>query len=76
MSEEELENWENVQYRIDEEGFEYCFKHYSSWEEIKDEKFHQMTLEVLKQMEELINYIDLKVTEGQNKNKNIINDNQ
>jgi hypothetical protein len=66
MSEEELESWENVQYRIDEEGFEYCFKHYSSWEEIKDEKFHQMRLEVLKQMKELRNYIDLKVTEGQN----------
>jgi hypothetical protein len=63
MSEEELENWENVQYRIDEEGFEYCFKSYSSWEEIKDEKFHQMRLEVLKQMEELRNYIDLKVEE-------------
>lgn len=67
MSKEELENWENVQYRIDEEGFEYCFNGYSSWKEIKDEKFHQMRLEVLKQMEELRNYIDLKVEEGQNK---------
>ena len=28
--EEQLENWHNVDYRMNNEGFEYCFKHYSS----------------------------------------------
>ena len=47
MTGEELENWERVQYRMDEEGFVYCFEGYSRWEEIKDEEFHHLRKQFL-----------------------------
>lgn len=31
-----------VLYRIDEEGFDYCFRGYSSFTEFKDEEFHRL----------------------------------
>lgn len=64
MKYEELENWEMVQYRMDKEGFGYCFKHYSSWDEIKDDEFHRLRLGFLQHMEDLRNYINKKVDEG------------
>ena len=42
MSEEELEHWHSVQFRMEDEGFEYCFQSYSHWDEIKDEEFHRL----------------------------------
>ena len=39
---EQLENFEMVRYRMDAEGFDYCFRHYSSFEEVEDEKFHSL----------------------------------
>jgi hypothetical protein len=48
--EDQLEHWLNVNYRMDNEGFEYCFKHYSSFSEIKDEEFHNLRLSMLSQM--------------------------
>lgn len=51
--EEELDNWCNVDYRMDNEGFEYCFKHYSSFSEIKDEEFHNLRLSLLSQMDKM-----------------------
>ena len=50
VTEEELENWQMVQYRMDNEGIDYCFEHYSSFEEIKDEEFHKLRLEFLESM--------------------------
>ena len=44
---DELEKYENVKYRMDNEGFYYCFRHYSKWREIEDETFHQMRQEFL-----------------------------
>jgi hypothetical protein len=58
MTYAEKENWGMVQYRMREEGFHYCFKHYSRFEEIKDEKFHELRknyLESAKLLEEYIN---------------------
>ena len=66
MTHDELENWERVQYRMYEEGFDYCFESYSRWDEIKDEEFHRLRLVFLQSMEDLRNYIDKKVDEGQN----------
>lgn len=66
MTHDELENWQSVQYRMDEEGFDYCFENYSNWDEIKDEEFHRLRLEFLKSMKELREYIDKKVEEGEN----------
>ena len=64
MTHEELENWEAVRYRMDEEGIDYCFESYSRWDEIKDEEFHRLRLEFLRTMEDLRNYIIEKVVEG------------
>ena len=50
MTEEELEDWQMVQYRMDVEGIEYCFKHYSSFKEIKDDEFHKLRLQLLESM--------------------------
>ena len=66
MTYDELENWQSVQYRMDEEGFDYCFESYSDWDEIKDEEFHRLRLGFLQSMEDLRRYIDKKVEEGQN----------
>jgi len=65
MTGEELENWERVQYRMDEEGFVYCFEGYSRWEEIKDEEFHHLRKQFLESMHNLRFYIDNKVDEVQ-----------
>jgi len=51
--EEQLENWHNVDYRMNNEGFEYCFKQYSSFSEIKDEEFHNLRLTLINQMENM-----------------------
>jgi hypothetical protein len=40
--EEELEKYQNVVYRIKNEGLDYTFKHYSTFEEIEDEEFHKL----------------------------------
>ena len=67
LEEDDLELWESVQYRMDEEGFDYCFESYSHWDEIKDEEFHRLRLEFLRTMNELRNYIDNKVDVGRKK---------
>jgi len=37
---DELEKWQKVQYRM-QEGMDYCFRQYSSFEEIEDISFHR-----------------------------------
>jgi hypothetical protein len=61
MTEKELEDWKAVQYRMDNEGIDYCFEHYSSFEEIKDEEFHKLRLEFLRSMNKIRNYVKLKI---------------
>lgn len=61
MSEEELEDWQMVRYRMDNEGLEYCFKHYSSFEEIKDEEFHNLRKKLLETMEKMRTFVDEKI---------------
>lgn len=61
MSEEELEDWQMVQYRMDNEGLEYCFKHYSSFEEIKDEEFHKLRKELLESMEKMRTFVEERI---------------
>ena len=65
MTEEELEYWHSVQYRMEEEGIDYCFEHYSRWDEIKDEEFHRLRLGFLQYMKEIREYVDKKVDEGE-----------
>jgi hypothetical protein len=52
-----LEDFSYLYSRIKQEGFHYCFKHYSSFEEIEDEKFHKLRKSYLKAANELEAYI-------------------
>ena len=61
MTEEELENWEAVRYRMDNEGIDYCFESYSIFEEIKDEEFHKLRLEFLESMKKIREYVKDKI---------------
>lgn len=57
---DEQEWWDSVHYRMNEEGFDYCFQSYSNWKEIKDEKFHQLREAYLKAAKELEEYVNSK----------------
>jgi hypothetical protein len=61
MTEEEYEDWTMVRYRMDNEGIEYCFEHYSRFEEIKDEEFHKLRLELLESMRKIRYYVEHKI---------------
>ena len=58
---EELENFEMVRYRMENEGFHYCFKHYSSFKEVQDEKFHELREKYLEISHELEGYVHSKI---------------
>ena len=64
--EEQLDNWKEVKYRMENEGIEYCFKHYSHFEEIKDEEFHDKRKKLISLMEEMEEYIEFNISETQN----------
>ena len=64
MTEEEFEDFVAVEYRMDNEGIDYCFEHYSSFEEIKDEEFHRLRNNFLTSMKEIRNYVENKIKEG------------
>lgn len=51
------EEKQDVHSRVDQEGFDYCFRFYSNWEEIKDEKFHKLRENYVKSAQELAKYI-------------------
>lgn len=45
------------------EGFHYCFEHYSDFDEVKDEEFHKLRKEYLKISEKLEKYVTDKYIE-------------
>ena len=55
---QELEDLTYLIAKMRDEGFDYCFRHYSSFEEIKDEKFHELRLKYIQIAEELENYVE------------------
>jgi hypothetical protein len=59
--EEELDNFRAVQYRMGEEGIDYCFESYSSWDDIEDEEFHKLRQEFLNSIKKIRSYVDNKV---------------
>jgi len=61
MTEEELDNWKAVDYRMREEGIDYCFEHYSSFKEIEDEEFHKLKMEFLDSMKKIREYVKDKI---------------
>jgi hypothetical protein len=55
--ETQLEQFQNVDYRMRAEGMDYCFENYSSFEEIEDPKFHELRESYLKASRELKSYV-------------------
>jgi hypothetical protein len=68
---DDLENFQMVKYRIKNEGFHYCFKHYSSFEEIEDENFHELRKQYLESAKQLEKYIIDKIDNIQDSIDNI-----
>ena len=64
---DELDLWESVQYEMNEEGIEYCFRQQSDWKEIQDEEFHRKREKLLAMMDEMEEYIKIKITEVEDK---------
>lgn len=62
------EEFENVIYRVSEEGLDYTFMHYSSWEDVKDEVFHKLRKDYIDAAKAMSNYL------GQMKEKYDIED--
>jgi hypothetical protein len=72
---EELENWQNVRYRYNNEGVEYCFLKYSSFEEIEDEEFHVKRQKLMDSMVDMKDYIQQKITEVEDKISDVNDEN-
>lgn len=47
----------HVLHRIDWEGFDHCFMNYSNWEEVKDERFHELRTRYVEAASELQRYV-------------------
>jgi hypothetical protein len=62
---EQLENFQYVLAKMRDEGFDYCFRHYSSFEEVEDEKFHSLRESYVKIAEELEEYVESKINQIQ-----------
>ena len=60
---EELDQWEDVRYRMEAEGIEYCFRSYYSFQEIEDDDFHLKRERLIEMMVEMEEYIQEKITE-------------
>lgn len=60
MTPDEKEEWESCKYRMDEEGFHYCFIGYSSWSHIEDEEFHRLRNSYIESAKLLREYINQK----------------
>jgi len=58
-----IEEFEFLISKMKNEGLHYCFKHYSSFDEIKDEKFHELRKQYLTSANELENYVKIKYEE-------------
>lgn len=53
-----------VDYRMDSEGIDYCLDGYSDWREIDDPVFHQLRLNYLAAKAAIVSYVKTK-TDGE-----------
>ena len=51
---------EYVRSKVDNEGFDYAFIHYSNYEDIKDKKFHELRLAYIKAAKDLSKYLGVE----------------
>jgi hypothetical protein len=52
-----LEDFADLRSRMNQEGFHYCFKHYSSFSDIEDQEFHKLRKSYLSAADKLEKYI-------------------
>ena len=45
---------------VENEGFDYAFRHYSDFEDIKDKKFHELRKAYAKAAEALVEFLNLR----------------
>lgn len=64
---DQLENFKFLHSKMRDEGFHYCFTHYSNFKEISDEEFHRLRLEYIKSADLLSKYVESKLVELNNK---------
>lgn len=55
-----LEDFYYVRCKMDDEGFHYCFKHYSTFPEINDDEFHKLRKNYLESAKKLEDYVNEK----------------
>lgn len=58
--EQEETIWDILRYKMDVEGFDYCFNGYSNWQEVKDDEFQKLRQEYKDSAIRLKNYIENK----------------
>jgi hypothetical protein len=54
------------------EGIDYCFEHYSRFEEIKDEEFHKLRLEFLSSMFKIREYVKNTIESYEEEDTNML----
>ncbi len=59
---EELEKYQKVVYRIENEGMGYTFKHYSTFEEIEDKEFHKLRKYLIQHIDLMDFYLKKKIS--------------
>ena len=47
----------NIIFRINQEGFDYAFRHYSSFDEVKDPEFHRLRRQYIKAADAIDHYL-------------------
>jgi len=59
---EELEKYQNVVYRIEDEGVGYTFKNYSTFDEIEDKEFHKLRKYLIQHIDLMDFYLKNKIS--------------
>ncbi len=60
-----IEDAEYLKVKIRDEGFHYCFKHYSRFEDIEDKEFHKLRTYYLQYAKLLEEYINNQLINGE-----------
>ena len=53
-----MSNLQDVRQRVDQEGFDYAFLHYSDFKEAKDKEFHKLRVAYVNAHEDLETYLN------------------
>ena len=68
---DERDKWVMVQYRMEDEGMDYCFRYYSSFSEIQDEEFQTLKNQLVELMGRMDQMVANKIEELDNQINNL-----